>query len=228
MAYHERGRGRPILFLHGNPTSSYIWRDALPPLEGLGRLIVPDLIGMGDSAKLPDPGPETYRFRTHRAYLAAFIKAVIGDEDEVLLVLHDWGSALGFDWARLHPERVRGIAYMEAIVRQVLPSDGPSEAGATLMAYRSEQGEALILDQNAFVEQLLPAMVMRQLSDAEMAEYRRPFARREDRWPTRPGRARYPSPGIPPMWSRSPRNMPISWREATCPNFSSTPSPARS
>lgn len=184
MAYHESGRGRPILLLHGNPTSSHIWRDVLPPLDGLGRLIVPDLIGMGDSAKLPDPGPETYRFTTHRDHLAAFIDAVIGKEEEILLVLHDWGAALGFDWARSHPGRVRGVAYMEAIVRPVLPSDGPSEAGATLVAYRSEKGEDLILGQNAFVEQLLPALVMRKLSDADMAEYRRPFSKREDRWPT--------------------------------------------
>jgi haloalkane dehalogenase len=97
MAYHERGAGSPILFLHGNPTSSYLWRDVIPELEHHGRLVVPDLIGMGDSEKLPNPGPDTYRFTTHRRYLAAFIDAVIGVEQSIIFVVHDWGSALGFD-----------------------------------------------------------------------------------------------------------------------------------
>ena len=122
MAYHERGEGAAVLFLHGNPTSSYLWRDVLPPLEGHGRLIVPDLIGMGDSAKLPNPGPDVYRFATHRKYLWAFIDAVIGPTQSIVLVVHDWGSALGFDWANHHRDRVRGIAYMEGIV-------GPLPAG---------------------------------------------------------------------------------------------------
>jgi haloalkane dehalogenase len=113
MAYHERGEGAAVLLLHGNPTSSYLWRDVLPPLEGHGRLIVPDLIGMGDSAKLPNPGPDAYRFATHRKYLWAFIDAVIGPTQSIVLVVHDWGSALGFDWANHHRDRVRGIAYME-------------------------------------------------------------------------------------------------------------------
>ena len=108
-------RAAAVLFLHGNPTSSYLWRDVLPPLEGHGRLIVPDLIGMGDSAKLPNPGPDAYRFATHRKYLWAFIDAVIGPTQPIVLVVHDWGSALGFDWANHHRDRVRGIAYMEGI-----------------------------------------------------------------------------------------------------------------
>jgi len=102
MAYHERGEGRPVLFLHGNPTSSYLWRDVIPEVEGLGRLIAPDLIGMGDSAKLPSPGPDTYRYMTHRKYLWAFIDAVVGPAESLVLVVHDWGSALGFDWANHH------------------------------------------------------------------------------------------------------------------------------
>src|SRR3979409_79919 len=113
MAYHERGEGRPVLFLHGNPTSCYLWRDVIPELEGRGRLIAPDLIGMGDSAKLPNPGPATHRFTTHRKYLAAFIDAVIGSAESIVFVVHDWGSSLGFDWANHHRDRVRGLASME-------------------------------------------------------------------------------------------------------------------
>src|SRR6476660_9844450 len=161
MAYHERGEGAPVLLLHGNPTSSYLWRDVLPELEGRGRLIAPDLIGMGDSAKLQNPGPDTYRFAIHRKYLAGFIDAVIGPAQSITFVVHDWGSALGFDWANHHRDRVRGIAYMEGIPRP-----------------------EMILDRNVFVERVLPGSILRKLSDAEMAEYRKPFLKREDRRPT--------------------------------------------
>jgi haloalkane dehalogenase len=185
MAYHERGQGAPILLLHGNPTSSFLWRDVLPALEGRGRLIVPDLIGMGDSAKLPKPGPDTYRFTAHRDYLWAFIDAVIGIEQPVTLVLHDWGSALGFDWANRHRDRLRGIAYMEGIVRPVAGWEEWSAKGTSIFqGFRSDKGEAMILDQNMFIERVLPGSVLRKLTEAEMAEYRRPFLQREDRWPT--------------------------------------------
>jgi haloalkane dehalogenase len=185
MAYHERGEGPPILFLHGNPTSSYLWRNVIPELEGLGRLIAPDLIGMGDSAKLPNPAPDTYRFATHREYLGGFIEAVIAPSESVVLVVHDWGSALGFDWANRHRDRVRGIAYMEAIVRPIAGWDEWSAAATPVFqGFRSDKGEAMILDRNLFVERVLPGSVLRTLTEAEMAEYRRPFAEREDRWPT--------------------------------------------
>jgi haloalkane dehalogenase len=185
MAYHERGEGAPVLFLHGNPTSSYLWRDVIPELEGRGRLIAPDLIGMGDSAKLPNPGPDTYHFTTHRDYLGAFIGAVIGDAESIVLVVHDWGSALGFDWANRHRGRVRGIAYMEAIVRPVASWDEWSpQAVPIFQGFRSDKGEQMILDRNMFVERVLPGSVLRKLTEAEMTEYRRPFPRREDRWPT--------------------------------------------
>jgi haloalkane dehalogenase len=185
IAYHERGEGAPILLLHGNPTSSYLWRDVLPPLEGCGRLIVPDLIGMGDSAKLPNPGPDTYRFTTHRKYLGAFIDAVVGPAQSVALVVHDWGSALGFDWANHHRDRIRGIAYMEGIVRPVTGWEEWSAAATPIFqGFRSDKGEAMILDRNMFVERVLPGSVLRKLTEAEMAEYRRPFLQREDRWPT--------------------------------------------
>ncbi len=185
MAYHERGEGAPVLLLHGNPTSSYLWRDVLPELEGCGRLIAPDLIGMGDSAKLPDSGPDTYRFTTHRQYLAAFIETVIGPTQSIVFVVHDWGSALGFDWANHHRDRVRGIAYMEALVRPIVSWNEWSAAATPIFqGFRSDKGEAMILDRNMFVERVLPGSVLRKLSEAEMAEYRRPFLQREDRWPT--------------------------------------------
>ena len=185
MAYHERGEGAPILLLHGNPTSSYLWRNVIPELEGHGRLIAPDLIGMGDSAKLPNPDNDTYRFTTHRKYLGAFIDAVVGPAPSVVLVVHDWGSALGFDWANHHRDRVRGIAYMEGIVRPVAGWEEWSAAATPIFqGFRSDKGEAMILDRNMFVERVLPGSVLRKLSEAEMAEYRRPFAEREHRWPT--------------------------------------------
>jgi haloalkane dehalogenase len=185
MAYHERGEGAPVLLLHGNPTSSYLWRDVIPELEGRGRLIVPDLIGMGDSAKLPNPGPDTYRFTTHRKYLGAFLDAVVGASESIVLVVHDWGSALGFDWANHHRERVRGIAYMEAIVRPIASWDEWSAAAVPIFqGFRSDKGEAMILDRNMFIERVLPGSVLRKLTEAEMAEYRRPYLQAADRWPT--------------------------------------------
>ena len=185
MAYHERGEGAPVLLLHGNPTSSYLWRDVIPELAGRGRLIAPDLIGMGDSGKLPNPGPDTYRFTTHRRYLDAFIDAVIGRSAPILLVVHDWGSALGFDWANRHRDRIRGIAYMEAIVRPIASwEEWSPQAVPIFQGFRSDKGEAMILDRNMFVERVLPGSVLRKLTEAEMAEYRRPFLEREHRWPT--------------------------------------------
>jgi len=185
MAYHERGEGRPVLFLHGNPTSSYLWRDVVPELGGLGRLLAPDLIGMGDSAKLASPGPDTYRFAAHRKYLWAFIDAVVPADESIVLVVHDWGSALGFDWANHHRDRVRGIAYMEGIVRPIASWDEWSKAATPIFqAFRSDKGEQMILERNMFVERVLPGSVLRKLTEAEMNEYRRPFLKSEHRWPT--------------------------------------------
>src|SRR6202051_702504 len=185
MAYHERGEGAPVLLLHGNPTSSYLFRDVIPELEGLGRLIAPDLIGMGYSAKFPNPGPGPSRSPPHRQYLDAFIDAVIGPKESIVFVVHDWGSALGFDWANRHRDRVRGIAYMEAIVRPVAAWDEWSpQATPIFQGFRSDKGEAMILDRNMFVERVLPGSVLRKLTEAEMTEYRRPFLKPEDRWPT--------------------------------------------
>ncbi len=186
MAYVESGGGeRVFLFLHGNPTSSYLWRNVMPEVADLGRSIAPDLIGMGDSEKLDDPGPETYRFATHAEFLWGFIDAVIGGERLVVLVGHDWGSALAFDWANHHRSRVAGIAYMEAIVRPLLWAEWPDASRRMFQGFRSAAGEEMILDRNLFVERVLPASILRKLDQAELDEYRRPFAgSRADRWPT--------------------------------------------
>ena len=184
MAYVEAGKGDPIVFLHGNPTSSYLWRNVIPHLEGQGRCIAPDLIGMGDSDKLEASGPDRYRFVEHRAHLDALLEA-LGVRSNVTLVVHDWGSALGFDWANRHRDAVKGIAYMEAIVRPVFWADWPVSARKMFQAFRSAAGEDLILANNTFVERVLPASVLRPLSDAEMEEYRRPFREAgESRRPT--------------------------------------------
>ena len=175
MAYVEVGEGDPIVFLHGNPTSSYLWRNVIPHLEGQGRCIAPDLIGMGDSDKLEPSGPDRYRFVEHREHLDALL-AAIGVERDVTFVIHDWGSALGFDWARRHPEAVRGIAYMEAIVRPMSWDDWPEMARDIFRTFRSPAGEEVVLEKNVFVENVLPASVLRGLTDEEMAVYRRPFA----------------------------------------------------
>ena len=189
IAYVDVGTGTPIVLLHGNPTSSYLWRDVIPPLQACGRVIVPDLIGHGDSDKLPAAdGPERYRFEVAYAYLEALLDTLLAGAP-VTLVIHDWGSALGFHWARLHPQQVRGIAYMEAIVMP-LPSwdDWPEKARGIFQGFRSAKGEDLILKRNLFIEGVLPSSILRQLADQEMAHYRAPFAVEADRqtmlnWP---------------------------------------------
>lgn len=184
MAYVESGEGDPILFLHGNPTSSYLWRNVIPHVAPLGRCIAPDLIGMGDSDKLDDSGPDRYRYVEHRDYLFAAWES-LGITDRVTLVVHDWGSALGFDWARKHADSVLGIAYMEAIVRPLSWDEWPLEARSIFEGFRSPAGEEMVLVKNMFVERVLPASVLRSLSTEEMSDYRRPFLEPgEDRRPT--------------------------------------------
>jgi haloalkane dehalogenase len=186
MAYVELGNGDPVLlFLHGNPTSSYLWRNVMPQVADGGRCVAPDLIGMGDSDKLENTGPDTYGFATHRKFLWGFVESAIGPDSPLVIVGHDWGSALGFDWANHHRDRVRGIVYMEAIVRPLVWAEWPEASRRVFQGFRSATGEEMILDKNMFVERVLPASILRQLEPAEMAEYRRPFANsREDRWPT--------------------------------------------
>lgn len=195
MAYIDEGVGDPIIFLHGNPSSSYEWRNVIPHLVDMGRCIAPDLIGMGDSDKLPDSGPSSYRFIEHRKYLDALLEA-LDVQSRVTLVIHDWGSALGFDWAYRHPQAIRAIAYMEAFVLPITSwNEWPDEqAIALFQAIRSDAGEELVLDKNFFIENILPACVLRKLSDAEMAVYRRPYKN--------PGESRRPTL----TW---PREIPI-------------------
>jgi len=186
MAYVDEGEGPPIVLLHGNPTSSFLWRSVIPELSGLGRCVAPDLIGMGDSDKLPADDARRYSFVRHREFLDAFLDTVVGLDERLVFVVHDWGSALGFDWARRNPGRVRGIAYMEAIVAPIAGwDDWPEQAREIFQGFRSPAGEEMILEQNMFVEGVLPMSVLRTLSDEEMAEYRRPFVQPgDDRLPT--------------------------------------------
>ncbi len=184
MAYVEMGEGDPIVFQHGNPTSSYLWRNIMPHLADQGRCIAVDLIGMGDSDKLDDSGPDSYRYVEHRDYLFAAWEA-LNISDRVTLVIHDWGSALGFDWAQQHAESVLGIAYMEAIVRPVTWDEWPDAARQVFQGFRSDAGESMVLEKNLFVERVLPGSVLRELTDEEMLVYRRPFQEAgEDRRPT--------------------------------------------
>ena len=183
MAYHESGQGESVVFLHGNPTSSYLWRNIIPHISGRYRCIAPDLIGMGDSAKLPNTGAGSYRFVEHRRYLDELLdRLALGDS--VTLVLHDWGSALGFDWARRNDRRIAGIAYMEAIVRLVEWSDWPEAAREIFEGFRSDAGEKMVIEDNLFVEAVLPASILRDLTPEEHDEYRRPFKVPEHRRPT--------------------------------------------
>lgn len=201
MAYVEMGdpNGRPIVFQHGNPTSSYLWRNIMPYAEKLGRCIAIDLIGMGDSDRLADSGPERYTFAEHSTYFEAAL-AALGIERDIILVIHDWGSALGFHYAARHAQNVSGICYMEGIVMPV-PSwdDWPENARGIFQGFRSEAGEEIVLEKNVFVELVLPGSVMRGLSDEEMAVYRAPFAEAgEARRPTLTWPRQIPIAGEPP------------------------------
>ena len=195
MAYVESGKldGDPIVFLHGNPTSSYLWRNIIPYAESFGRCIAPDLIGMGDSDKLPGSGPDRYRFVEHREYLDALLDQ-LGVNSNVTLVIHDWGSGLGFDWANRHRGAMKGIAYMEAMVKPRSWEDFPERARPAFQAMRSPKGDEMVLANNFFVETMLPGSILRDLTQEEHDEYRRPF--------TEPGESRRPTL----TW---PRQIPI-------------------
>lgn len=184
MSYVEMGEGDPIIFQHGNPTSSYLWRNIMPHLADQGRCIAVDLIGMGDSDKLEDSGPDRYTLLEHRDYFDGALDA-LGVTSNVTFVIHDWGSALGFDWANRHRDSVIGIAYMEGIVRPVSWDDWPEAARGVFQGFRSPAGEDMVLDKNVFVERVLPGSIIRNLSDEEMEVYRRPFKNPgEERRPT--------------------------------------------
>ncbi len=193
MAYTDIGQGDPIVYLHGNPTSSYLWRNVMPHTEQLGRSLAVDLIGMGDSDKLDDSGPDRYRFIEHRAYLDEALEA-LGVAEKVVLVVHDWGSALGFDWANRHRDAVRGIVYMESIVRTMTLDECPEAAKSGFQGFRAQAGDLMVIECNVFVEKVLPGSILRDLADEEMAVYRRPYAE--------PGESRRPTL----TW---PREIPI-------------------
>ena len=193
MAYVEMGEGSPIVFQHGNPTSSYLWRNVMPMFAHRGRCIALDLIGMGDSDKLINSGPDSYTYAEQRRYFDNAL-AGLGVGDDVVLIVHDWGSALGFDWAQRHPQSVRGICYMEAIVRPLAWDEFPDRSRGIFQGFRSEAGEGMVLENNLFVERVLPGSVLRELSEEEMSVYRRPF--------TEPGEGRRPTL----TW---PRQIPI-------------------
>jgi haloalkane dehalogenase len=185
MAYLEHGQGTPIVFQHGNPTSSYLWRNVMPHLEGLGRLIACDLIGMGDSDKLDESGPERYTYQEHRKYLFALWEQ-LGIDRDVVLVLHDWGAVLGLDWANQHRHSVAGIAYMEALVTPLTWDDWTApQLRQVFENLRSPAGEKMVLEDNFFVEKHMPNGMLRELNAEEKATYAGPFAKPgEDRRPT--------------------------------------------
>lgn len=195
MAYVDTGTGDPIVFLHGNPTSSYLWRNVIAQVEGNGRCLAPDLIGMGQSGKNP---AGSYRFVDHARYLDAWFGA-LGLAENVTLVMHDWGSGLGFYWAHRHPQRIKALVYMEAIVQPVTWDHWPQQARSIFQAMRSEAGEEIILQKNVFVERILPASVLRELGEEEMAVYRRPYLE--------PGESRRPTL----TW---PREIPVNGEPA--------------
>ncbi|MGD9602252.1 MAG: haloalkane dehalogenase [Gammaproteobacteria bacterium] len=198
MAYVEQGHGHPIVFQHGNPTSSYLWRNILPRLTRFGRCIALDLIGMGDSEKLPGTGPGRYTLQVHQQHFDAALDA-LGVHDHVTFVIHDWGSALGFDWARRHPEAVRGIAFMEGIAAPLTWDDWPESARGIFQTFRSEAGEDVVLQKNVFVERVLPKSILRELSADEMEAYRAPFREPgEGRRPTLDWPNQIPIEGQPP------------------------------
>lgn len=174
MAYVEMGEGRPIVFQHGNPTSSYLWRHVMPALSHFGRCIAIDLIGMGDSDKLPESGAGRYTFVEHRHYWEAALDA-LGIETDVTFVLHDWGTALGFDWCSRHPAAVRAVCHMEGIVQELRWDEWPAEATDIFRIFRSSAGEAAVLQENLFLEAVFPSAMLRKLSDEEMNAYRAPY-----------------------------------------------------
>ena len=190
MAYVDTGVGQPIVFLHGNPTSSYLWRNIIPHLKSQGRCLAPDLMGMGESGSAPSG---SYRFADHSSVLDEWFEKM-GLTSDVTLVLHDWGSALGFHWAKRHPDRIKGLVYMEAIVRPVTWEEWPEAARQVFQGFRSPSGEEMVLEKNVFVERVLPGSVLRGLTEAEMEVYRRPYLE--------PGESRRPTL----TW---PREIPI-------------------
>lgn len=184
MSYESAGSGPPVVFLHGNPTSSFLWRNVTPHLAEFGTCIAPDLMGMGDSDKLEGSGDDRYRFVEHRSFFDDFMRQVAAGQS-VVLVVHDWGGVLGFDWARRNPDAVRGVVYMETFVTPPTWAEYQPAIREVFRALRSEEGERMCLAENFFVENMLPLGTLRTLEQAVLDEYRRPFAASgESRRPT--------------------------------------------
>jgi haloalkane dehalogenase len=184
MAYSELGSGLPVVFLHGNPASSYIWRNIMPHVAPQARCIAPDLIGMGDSEKLEGTDPDRYGFLQHRRFVDRLLEK-LNVTKNIVLVGHDWGGALAMDWARRHPGAIRGIVYFETLVRSRSWDEMDQSARSLFERLRSPEGEELVLKDNVFIEKLFPARILRSLSESEMAVYRRPYLQPgEDRRPT--------------------------------------------
>jgi haloalkane dehalogenase len=183
MAYIDEGEGAPIVFAHGNPTSSYLWRNVMPACRGLGRLITCDMIGMGDSEKLLDSGPDRYTYAENRSFLFALWEK-LGIDKDVVFVVHDAGALLGIEWMRQQPERVQGIAYKEGPLQPMTWADFPENVRPIFQGFRSNDGETMVLEKNLIVENVLQGATLRALSADEMAAYRAPFANAgEDRRP---------------------------------------------
>ena len=183
IAYIDEGHGDPIVLIHGNPTSSFLWRNIVPELLNSGRVIVPDLIGQGDSEKLQvSDGADRYSLEVAYKYVDGLLQN-IGADNNVTLVIHDWGSGIGFLWAMRNPNAVKGVAYMEAIVKPMSWDDWPEGGVGIFKGFRSEKGEDLILNRNMFIEGVLPSSVIRELSENEMNAYRAPHLKEEDRQP---------------------------------------------
>ncbi len=183
MTYVDKGEGDPIIFQHGNPASSYLWRNIIPYLENQGRCIAIDLIGMGDSDKLTDNGNNTYSYHIQKQYFDKCLEE-LEIKENITFVIHDWGSALGFNWAYEHQESVKGVCYMEAIVKKISWEDWPKDAKSIFQGFRSDAGEDLILKKNLFIEGVLPNAIIRHLTETEMDIYRKPFLKEIDRRPT--------------------------------------------
>jgi len=197
MAYYEVGKGDPIVFLHGNPTSSYLWRNVIPHVQHLGRCIAPDMAGMGDSERLPNSGPGVYTYLTQRKYLYGLLEK-LGVDDNVVFVIHDWGSAMGFNWAYLNQDKVRGIAYMEALLRPPERDDSGATPSKFFQVMRSERGDKAVLEDNMFITMFLREVGL-YLSEEDKAEYSRPYLE--------PGESRRPTL----TW---PREVPIGGKPA--------------
>ena len=225
MAYIDEGEGAPIVFQHGNPTSSYLWRKVMPACIGLGRLIACDLMGMGGSDKLPNSGPERYTYLEQRTFLFALWEE-LGLDRDVVLVIHDWGGTLGFDWAHQHQDRIQGIAHMEAAPLPLTWSDFPEDARDIIRAFRSDAGEAMVLGDNSFVESFLIGPEKDNLSDADREEYRRPFLNAgEDRRPTLTWPRQIPIDGSPPEVAAVVSGFSGWLKESTVPKLWVRPAP---